>query len=274
MFCGKCGAPISDGGKFCPSCGAPNENATETKVEQKEEVISTEQVVKQEEPIPPVKVEEKKLKDNKKVWIGGIVLVLVIGVVIGFMFFLKKPQRAKTLMNLEKDPYLKFTLNGEDFYLGETASFYQQKGYTFEDDFFQEDDKISKDSILVHPIYHEEEDQFLGALYCAKDEDCAYQDSILVKANFYENSDVVINDFIKFGMKYEDIVEKYGKEDGKFYQGNHSFVWTFGEKGKIGEPYYILTFDDSFLSDMGDLIDIRIGVWWYDGEYEHTVVKE
>lgn len=248
--------------KFCPKCGAMNENVGEE--EKKESVLVA---AKLSEPMI------EKLKKHKKVVIIGIAILIVV--IVGVVFLLKpgKSQRAKTLMNLDQDSHLKFTLNGEDFYLGDTALTYQQKNYTYEDDYLTEEDTIAKDSISVHSFYHDDKEQFLGALYCAKNEDCKYEDSILIKANFYEDSNVIIDDYIQFGMKYQDIVDKYGKEDGKFYQGSNLLVWTFGEKGKIGEPYYVLRFDDSGLFATGKLIDIRIGVWWYNGEYEQVVVK-
>ena len=39
-----------------------------------------------------------------------------------------------------------------------------------------------------------------------------------------------------------------------------------GDDGKIGEPYYLLRFNSS-----GRLEEIRIGVWWYEDEYEYTL---
>ena len=113
--------------------------------------------------------------------------------------------------------------------------------------------------------------QFLGAFYCAESEKCKYDDTLLIKINFYEDSEVVVNDFIKYGVKYDEIVEKYGKEDGAFYQDEELLVWTFGEKGKIGTPYYVLRFDnDSFLAN-GEITEIRMGIWWYEEEYKHSV---
>ena len=253
MLCKKCGFQMNEDADFCPNCGAAKEIQSEEK--------------RNNLPILGTIYQKKKI-----IFIIGALLIILFG---GIIFFLSKSnEREKILMNIEKNNHLKFPLNGEDFYLGDTTSSFKEKNLTYEDDYLSSDDRINSDSISVQPFYHNEEEQFLGSLYCAKKESCKYEDSILVKANFYSDSEVIIDDYIKFGMSYDDVVKKYGKEDGKFYQGNNSFVWSFGEKGKIGEPYYILTFDQNWLVDMGGLVDIRVGVWWYENEYEHTVIKE
>ena len=55
------------------------------------------------------------------------------------------------------------------------------------------------------------------------------------------------------------------------YQDEELLVWTFGEKGKVGTPYYVLRFDNnSFLAD-GEITEIRMGIWWYEEEYKHSV---
>ncbi len=225
--------------------------------------------VLQGQPVMPVANKKKKLW----IWIG-VAAVVVVVVVVAVLFLLHNgdSKRAKVLVNIEKSPYLKFTVDGQDFYLGDVASTYKDKGYTYQDDYLTDEDRIVSDSISVHPFYHDDESKFLGALYCSKNEDCTYDESILVKVNFYDGSNVVVNDFLKYNLTYDEIVEKYGKEDGTFYQDEDSLVWSFGEKGKIGQPYYILRFSSgSFTSKR--LQEIKIGVWWYEGEYQHTVVK-
>ena len=243
MFCGKCGNKI-DGG-ICPNC----------------DNLSTNEVL--------------KTKNNKKLILFCSIAVLFLLAVILFFVLNSKNQRSETLTNLEKNDYLKFSLDDNTFYLGDTVSDYKLKKYSYDETYLSEDAYVASDSIISQTFYNEKEEaQFLGALYCKDGSNCSYDDTILVKINFYEDSDVVVNEYIKFGMTYDDIVEKYGKEDGKFYQDSELLVWTFGEKGKIGEPYYILRFDNGGWFSTGDLIEIRIGVWWYDGEYEHTVIKE
>ena len=81
-----------------------------------------------------------------------------------------------------------------------------------------------------------------------------------------KDTDIIINDYIKIGMKYDDVVDEYGEEDGKFYQDKSFLVWSLGEKNKIGEPYYLLKFNSSKKVE-----EIRIGIWWFEEEFEHIV---
>lgn len=246
MFCGKCGNKI-DGGR-CPNCDNLNNQLVDTAI---------------------------KTENNKKIFLFCSIIALFLIVVVLFFVLNSKNQRSETLTNLEKSDYLKFSLDGNTFYLGDKVSDYRLKKYSYDETYLSEDAHVASDSIISQTFYNEQEDaQFLGALYCKEGSNCSYEDTVIVKINFYEESDVIVNDYIKFGMKYDDIVKKYGKEDGQFYQDSELLVWTFGEKGKIGEPYYILRFDNSGWFSTGKLIEIRIGVWWYEGEYEHTVIKE
>ena len=75
-----------------------------------------------------------------------------------------------------------------------------------------------------------------------------------------------LDDFLRIGLTYEEVKEKYGKEDGEFYQDESFLVWTFGEGGKIGNPYYLVKFNSNERVE-----EIRIGVWWYEDEYEYTL---
>ena len=88
----------------------------------------------------------------------------------------------------------------------------------------------------------------------------------MIKANFYKKSNVIIDDFLKIGLSYDEVKEEYGKEDGKFYQDNSFLVWSFKEEGKIGNPYYLIKFNSKEKVE-----EIRIGVWWYEDEFSNTV---
>ena len=256
MKCSKCGAIVDEKCQKCMFCG--------TTIQQEEIQIDYQ----------TINEKANLLKKYKYVFAGIIILLVIIIVVIVNLNKPKTNERAEVLLNIEKTNYLKFTLSDKEFYLGEKVSSYKKNGYSYEDQYMRDESYVESDSIAIYNFYNNNEAKFLGAFYCAETEKCKYDDSILIKINFYEESDVVIDDFIKYGIKYDKIVEKYGKEDGTFYQDENLLVWTFGEKGKIGNPYYILRFDyDSFLSD-GELIEIRMGIWWYDEEYDHTVIKK
>lgn len=256
MFCGFCGGKLDSSG-MCTNCVKP---------------------AKQPE-VPPTPTNSNK--NNKKMFVATVIIVGVFSI-LALVLFLSAirgngddKKRSETLVNLEKNEYLKFTLGEDEFYIGDKISTYRSKNYSYDERYIDENAKVKSDSIMSQTFYNELDDaQFLGAMYCPAGDECLYDDTSLIKINFYEESDVVVNDYIKFGMSYDDIVEKYGKEDGTFYQDSDLLVWTFGEKGKIGEPYYILRFDNGGIWSLGDLYEIRIGVWWYEGEYEHTVIKD
>ena len=202
---------------------------------------------------------------NKKI---VIVLILALLVVVGvFVYnFLTKEDRTETLTEISKSDKTMFMLGEEEFHIGDTVSELKKKGLSYEDNLIKDTDYIVSDSIAVYPFYYEGEAVFLGALYCPSEENCKYDDAVLIKANFYDNADVVIDETIRIGMYYDDIKDEYGKKDGKFYQDKDFYVWTFGDDGKIGEPYYLLRFNSS-----GRLEEVRIGVWWYEEEFEYTV---
>lgn len=208
----------------------------------------------------------KNNKKVKKIIIFGVLVLIVVAIVIGVAFFLNREERTETLTEIDESDKVKFMLGEEEFYLGETVSSLKKKGLTYEDDLIRDTDYIVSDSIAVYPFYYEGEAVLLGALYCPTEENCKYDDAVLIKANFYENVDVVVDEYIKTGLYYDDIKDEYGKKDGKFYQDKEFYVWTFGEDGKIGEPYYLLRFNSS-----EKLEEIRIGVWWYEEEFEFTV---
>lgn len=215
----------------------------------------------------PQLVSEKSItkKIVKYIFLVIILVLLVVGG--GFAYnFLTKEDRTETLTEISKSDKTMFVIGEEKFYLGETVSSLKKKGLSYEDNLIKDTDYIVSDSIAVYPFYYEGEAVFLGALYCPSEENCKYDDAVLIKANFYDDADVIVDETIKIGMYYDEIKDEYGKKDGKFYQDKDFYVWTFGDDGKIGEPYYLLRFNSS-----ERLEEIRIGVWWYEEEFEYTV---
>ena len=265
MFCGKCGATSVNG--KCPQCDIVVQ-ATQTPT------APMNQMPSETSPLntPPVSIDKKPI-DKKIFIIAGIVLVVLVAGIIIFMN--REPARAKTLVEIKESDDLSFKIDDKSYQLGEKLSVYKKDGISYNTEYVKEDATVYSDSFMTQTFYDKDGTPlFFGAFYCPKEDECSYDESILIKANFYESSDVVIDDYIKFGMDYDDIVEKYGKEDGTFYQNEELLVWALGGTGKIGEPYYILYFDNSGWFSTGDLTDIRMGVWWYEGEYEHTVVRK
>lgn len=251
MNCKKCGAVLPNGAMICNNCGqlvdlTSGQNNYVSPVDNK-----------------PKESIFKKLtsfiKTHKTMCAFVIIGVLALSIVI----VLTKEERTDKLLNIEKSNNIKFTFNDEKYYIGQTAKELKQKGLMYDS---VEGEYIPSDSITVFPFYLNDKPVFLGALYCASEEKCSYDEAVLIKANFYDNSGVVLNDLIRRGSSYDDIKEKYGKEDGKFYQDEAMLVWSLGEKGKIGEPYYILKFNS-----YNNVEEIRIGIWWYEEEYEYTI---
>ena len=258
MNCNRCGFLLADNSKFCENCGNKIDNNN----------INITNNVNNNKP--------SFFQNKRKLIIIGaslIFIVLVIVLVIALNNRDGNSKRKETLTSIKETNHVKYKFGEDELYLGKEVSTYLDKGYTYDTDYITDDDYVLGDSISMITFYKDNEPKFLGALYCPKDDKCTYEESTLVKINFYEDKNLLIDDFIKYGLSYNAIVEKYGKEDGKFYQNEELLVWTFGEKGKIGEPYYILRFDNGGLFSTNTINDIRIGVWWYDGEYEHTVIK-
>ena len=268
MECKKCKISVGDGVLFCPNCG----NKLESEIVNFDDNVRTDMTNVDNQQSRSNK-KDCSLIDKKKV-ISLVGIIVFIFIICSFLFgCYSKKNRSEVLMSLNKDNHLKFTLGEQEFYIGEKVSSYKAKDYTYEDEYVIDNYLLESDSLSVHTFYHDNQASFLGALYCPSSENCKYDDTILVKMNFYKDSDVVVDDYIKIGMKYSDITSKYGKETGTFYQDENLLVWTFSDEGKIGEPYYILKFDKGGLFSSEKLVEIRIGVWWYEGEYQHTVKK-
>jgi len=253
MNCNRCGFLVTTNSKFCENCGnLLNNNLNADNPNNKKSFF----------------------KNKKNLIVLGTVLIIVVAIVIFIILANNKNQRKEELTNIKEVSYVKYKYGEDELYLGKEVSSYLSKGYSYDKEHITKEDYIIGDSIAMMTFYKDEEPKFLGALYCPKEDKCSYDEATLVKINFYKDNNLLIDDFLKYGLSYDDVVEKYGKEDGKFYQNEEQLVWTFGEKGKIGEPYYVLRFDEGGWFSSGSLNDIRIGVWWYEGEYEYSVIKD
>lgn len=260
MFCSNCGNKLNNNEDFCSNCGnkvkndinsdCSENNSTSNKMQYK---LSNLTIV-------------KKIKTiNKKYF---LLIIPIIFLLIILLFITNS--RLNVLNNIEQDEKLKITFNGIEFYLGDKTNRYIENEYSYNTDNI--DSYVTGDSISIQPFYYNNKRQFLATLYCPNSKKCDYDNTLLIKMNFHENASVVIDDTIKYGTYYSQIVKKYGDETGKFYQDENMLVWSLGT-GKIGEPYFIIKFANSYFSDKR-VEEIRVGIWWYEDEFEHTVIME
>lgn len=279
MLCSKCGSEVLEGNKFCTKCGTKvdiiNENQpTQQSVDKAPEMPILSDIVSEENVEKFVEFDTKTKKANKKKFIFLILgLILIILLVFGGLWLVNviKPSRTEVLTHIERDTRVSFKLSDEIYYIGDRINKIRVDGYDYDSNFGQ--DIVYSDSISTRSFYDENgKAMFLGALYCPTKDDCKHSETVLVKANFYEDSDVIVNGKIKFGMDYEEVVEKYGKEDGRFYQDQELYVWTFDDENEVGSPYMVLRFDEGGWFSWGGINEIRLGVFWYDGEAEHIIV--
>ena len=256
MFCNNCGNKLNGNEDFCPNCGTKKQIINENN---KELTLSEKMTKKAKKTNANVK---KFFKKNKKVFLPiFICLIVLLG---GFLSY-------KIVSNYiyEKTIHYLYKIDGKKYKIGEKVSYYEKNGYTYKDKYSNDNDIIPADSFIPHLFYKNDEAVMYAALHCKEKDKCKYFDSSVVKINFYNNiGDVVLADFIKIGTTYDEIVSKLGEPDGKFYMNDYEYVWSFYDKGKINNPYYVLEFDNS-----KKVVKMKIGMWWYDGEYEYTVKK-
>lgn len=247
MFCNNCGNFIGDE-EVCKRC---------------KNIIKLS--VPRQKNFPSNRFNNISLFKNKYIFIIGVLILIFVG----FMIF-NSERRVNIMKNMDQNSKLKITIDNVDFYLGDSVSSYLDKGYDYKKNNLS---VIAPDSIILQPFYKDDNQKFLATLYCADNKECEYNDAQIIKINFYSQKNIVINDLIKLNTSYDEIVEKYGKETGKYYQDNNILVWSLGN-GKIGEPYFALKFKKSYLYGKMLVSDIRIGIWWYEGEYEHVIEVE
>ena len=264
MLCTKCGYETTEKESFCGKCG--------TKIVSTDfEVENLEGSIVSEVDNPSTKTGFDKSKKVLKIILVILILAIVVAGIIFSIYFFMKPDRKEILLNLDRNKYVKFKLDDQYYYIGDDVSKLNKNKITYDTGFGK--DIVYSDSISTRSFYNENKKLlFLGALYCSSKDNCSHNDTMLVKANFYPDSKVVVNEYIKFGMDYDDVVEKYGKEDGIFYQDEELYVWTFGD-GEIGDAYMILRFETGGLFSSGGINEIRLGVFWYEGESDHIIEK-
>lgn len=273
MICSKCGEIVPEQYKFCPKCGM--------RVEKDESSLSIKHAVDDSirSKVPPDNIvikndvvsNAKGINKKKLCIIGGTLVLIIFITMIILLFNLLKPDRSEILTAVDKSKYVSFKIDDNIYYIGDMIHELRADGIDYDTKFSQ--DIVYSDSISTRTFSNEKGvNLFLAALYCSKKEDCNHSETVLVKANFYEDSKVVVNGFVKFGVKYDEIVEKYGKEDGRFYQDQELYVWTFDDKNEVGSPYMVLRFNKGSLFSSSGVSEIRLGVFWYEGEAEHIIV--
>lgn len=257
MFCSNCGNKLNKNENFCSNCGTsraliPINNA--------ENLTMSEKLLSQTSGF--LKPFMSKIKKYKKIWLSILIVmtILIIGIVV---------YNSITNYFYEKNIHYIFKVNGKEIKIGEKVSYYEKKGYTYKDEYYKESDIIVADGFIPHSFYVNNNPVMYAAIHCKQEETCTYSDGNIVKINFYDSiGEVILSDFIKLGTTYDEIVSRLGEPDGKFYMNSDEYVWSFYEKGKIDNPYYVLEFDGS-----KKVIGMKIGMWWYEDEYEHTIKK-
>lgn len=249
MKCDKCGNDLDINNK-CPNCDNLNSLVVE-------------------ESVPVVK---NKI-DVKYFIMLGIMLIVIIGLIIGIVVSLNSKDKVdnktiETISDLKKNDKLKFTINDKEYYLGEKISKFLDDGFTIDKSNINEN-IVKSDSIVLKTFYVKGVPYFMGALYCPLDKNCSYEESVLIKANFYKESKVKIYEDISFSSSKSSITDKLGNPSGGLRQDNLVLVWS--KSKDVGKPYVIVGFEGQSLFSYGAMDKLGIGIWWYEGEYKHTV---
>ncbi|MCQ2483436.1 MAG: hypothetical protein MJ153_08130 [Clostridia bacterium] len=163
--------------------------------------------------------------------------------------------------------YGKFTLEGESYQLGDSTSKFIQNGY----EPLTVISGINAHTLLPVPFSLDGETKFLGFIFNPTDHICDVQDTILVKINFYPCSNVTVGDNLTF--ETEDYNSILGDKTGTFYQSREVSVWSTGKN--IGDSYVLVYYGATESTIFGavssGILEIRIGVWCFEGEYDQCV---
>lgn len=196
----------------------------------------------------------------------GIIVVVLCTIFI-IICLPRKKEDTVILDDSISRAYYQFEMNGELFTLGETVDAFEKKGYMLKENYFSNSNKLVSDAISTHHFAKEDKDMFYGIIHCNLKEDCNYSNSRVIKLNFYRDANVILNHHITYETKYDDVVEALGKEDGYFYTDKSLKVWSISKEGKVDTPYFLLKFSGE------KIVEIRIGLWWYEGEFEYSIEK-
>lgn len=244
MYCIGCSKRLNNDEIVCSNCGTNN---TQVNVSKKSTLRSLKRIIM-----------KYKLP---------MLIILIILLIIIFIFVINSNKEVKE-QTPQKDSYYSFKVDGKEILIGEEVSYYEKKGYSYKDNYYSKNDFIVSDGFMPHLFYKDGNPVMYAAMHCQKQDKCNYSEAHIIKINFYDTiGKVTLADFITIGTTYDEVEEKLGKPDGTIYTNDNEKVWSFYDKGKIGNPYYALEFDS------GKVVNIKIGVWWYEDEYEHTIKK-
>ncbi|MBQ7136806.1 MAG: hypothetical protein IJO43_02365 [Bacilli bacterium] len=246
MYCIGCSKKLNNGEIVCSNCGT---NQTQVNIPRK----------------PMMQSLKKAIMKNK----FPIFIVLTILLIVIFIFVINSNKEVKEpASGQQKFSYYSFDVDGEGFLIGEEVSYYEKKGYSYKDNYYSKNDFIVSDGFMPHLFYKNNNPVMYAAMHCQKEDKCSYSEARIIKINFYDAiGKVTFADFITIGTTVEEVEEKLGKADGTIYTNDNEKVWSFYDKGKVGTPYYVLEFGS------GKVVNMKIGVWWYEDEYEHTIKK-
>ena len=292
-YCNKCGKEFNEKVDFCPNCGQKTSEVISINIDNNITNDTNNSVINNIAN-PGSKVEinivnndetnaisssdnmsnnvEKKKILSKKTLLFLVIIIILIIVSIFFIRKLTERQRNASSLGSVKEQNLKFKLDGDEYILGERLGKKKEKGLLY-DEKNKSINTLDFDTIGLQSFSHNKKLFFNGVYYCNKEDGCDLDDNILIKLNFDSRCNVLIDDFIKFGLKYDEVVEKYGKESGVYYQDEDYLVWASDSTGKVGSYYFILQFKSNDFFSTNGVSSIKIGVWWYDGEYDRTVVN-
>lgn len=174
-----------------------------------------------------------------------------------------------TLSNLTQspaEPFETFTINDKSYRIGDSTEKFINDGYTIGTVL----SGVNAHTMLPVPFSLDGEVKFLGFVYNPSNKNCDVKDTILVKINFYQCSNVTIGDSLTFDNESAEKI--LGKKTGTFYQSKKVSVWATGKE--VGDSYVLIYYGadpDSLFSSISCNLEIRIGVWCFEGEYEQCV---
>lgn len=163
--------------------------------------------------------------------------------------------------------YDSFTLNGKQYRIGDSTQTFINDGYTLDTVI----SGVDAHTMIPVPFSLDGEAKFLGFVFNPTNSSCAVEDTLLVKISFFQSADVTIGGKLTFTT--EDFENVLGEKAGTFYQSSDVSVWTTGKN--VGDPYLLVYYGATDTSIFGvssrGILEIRIGVWCFEGEYDQCV---